>query len=372
MWPFKDENFSTGFVPNEEQHTDPRNLCYDDIAFGAAPVPESGDVFSRKPFFLNQWGSSSCTTHASVSDIHQTLGRLLSARHAYFKIKRDPKYDSSRIPYGAYMKDAIVVLIKDGVADYELCPDDNNHISESSYVDLQETVEMAASAKKNVLGGSYIYPTIARGSQAIFDSTIRYMWEQKRPVMIGVQWYSDYNDARDGGVIKAEFPKSDSTGHALLAVVWKTINGEPYIGCVNSWGDYWGDKGMVWIPRNFSVIYTAIAYIPEEVEKDLKIVKTTVEIPVRDLHKERSNAQELRAIIDSTFPNVPDVKANTQNILARSIGGREWLAIVKAVVYLGWSFTDVLNYLYAKSRGKTDSEAYSLDFTVSRDQFFKK
>ncbi len=270
------------------------------------------------------------------------------------------------------MKDSVSVYIKEGSCDYELLPNWGAVGSEEDYLYFVPTKEMRESAKKNA-GGSYVYTTTTRGSKAIFDATIRYMWEQKRPVKVGVRWYKEYNKQRKGGIIPARMPDSMWYGHDMCAVAWKEIDGEPYIGFINSWGPNWGDKGMAWLPRNFAHFYSPIAVIPPIKERDLEIEKDVeVVIEKRNLHKERANAQELTAMVKVKFPEVGDVEANANNIVARSLFGKKKIMFTKAVSYLGWDFTDVINYLYAHSRGKTKEDAYNLNFKILREDYFKK
>ncbi len=366
-----------GYVHNEDHDTDPRNLAYDDIVvFGAPIIPKDGFISARKHRVLNQGRTSSCTMHSTFGCTHQTSGAEISPRHGYWKIKTDSKYPSSKIGYGAYLKDSVAVLVNEGVCDYDLAPNEGYVGKEDAYLRLQETPEMRESAKDNK-GGSYVYVTRSRGSQAIFDATVRYMFEQKRPVKIGMKWYREYNKARNGGVVPAKFPDSSWSGHDMCAVAWREdYNGEPYLGLINSWGPYWGDNGMIWIPRNYSHLYTGIAYVPPDKETELKIdkeIKAEIKITERNIHKERAIAYDLRRFIDEVwFENIGTEEQRTANAVARGIAGRRWYVIVKAVTYFGWKYSDVKNYLYAHSRGKTETKAYELDFSIKRSDYFKK
>jgi C1A family cysteine protease len=40
-------------------------------------------------------------------------------------------------------------------------------------------------------------------------------------------------------------------GHAVVAVGYKTIRGQLYFECRNSWGTRWGDKGYFWMPASY-------------------------------------------------------------------------------------------------------------------------
>ena len=360
----------TGMVPNEELDQDPRNLAYDQMVVFGGEIPKQGEVYGRLPEILNQNQSHSCTLHSTVGAVHQISGELLSPRYGYWRIKTDKKYPSSLLPYGAHMKDSVSVLINEGICDYELLPNENTD-TEEGYLNVSDSNIMHENAKKNA-GGTYLYATLAGGTTAIFDAVVKYMWEQKQPVKVGVRWYQEYNNARKGGVIPAVWATSQWAGHDMCAVEWKEINGEPYLGFLQSWGDKWGDEGKVWMPRNYSYFYSPIAVIPSLKAQDLEIKKP---IPLaqseRNKHKERANAQELTALTEVKFPKVGDPKANGQNAIARSIFGKEKLVFINAVCYLGWTFTDIINHLYARSRSKIDDKAFKLDFTLKRGEQIK-
>jgi C1A family cysteine protease len=40
-------------------------------------------------------------------------------------------------------------------------------------------------------------------------------------------------------------------GHAVVAVGYKTIRGQLYFECRNSWGPGWGDHGYFWLPAAY-------------------------------------------------------------------------------------------------------------------------
>jgi hypothetical protein len=364
---------TTGALWSEEDLNDPRNLAYDEmsIAFGSG-IPEGGNILARPAHVFNQFRTSACTSHSTCGAIHQTEGHLLSPRYTQTIIKNDPKYPSYNIPYGAYMLDSVKLKISDGIADIETVPNDETN-SDKEYLALDITEEMFENAKQ-YKGGSWVYPTRYRSSEEIFDATVRYMHEQKRPVKIGVSWqqnWSGYNQVRKTGIFPARPIEGSGSGHDIYAVAWKWIDGEPYLGCMNSWGTSWGDKGMVWFPRNYTKFHSPIAFIEPIKEKDLKIEKDVdVVITEKKPWAERANAQELEAFIGKKFPLDVPIESRASNIVARENFGKKKLMFTKACTYLGWQFTDVINHLYALSRGKTEEEAYKLNFKIYRKDYF--
>ena len=345
-------------IPNPELDQDPRNLSYDQMMVFGGEIPDSGNVLARPPVFLNQDRTASCTMHSTVGAIHQTTGKLLSPRWGFWRLKTDKKYLSSSLPYGAYMHEAAKVAVNEGLPNYELLPNYSTH-SDEDYLTFPTTKEMHDSAKHNA-GGSYVYATTDKNSRMIFDAVVKYMYEQKRPVKMGVRWYKEYNKQRNKGVIPARWAEGSWSGHDMLAIAWKKIEGEPYIGFINSWGPNWGDKGMAWFPRNYAFFYSPIAVLPEKKTEDLEIKKKVADIKEpRNLHKERANAWELRRWIDEVW--FKDEGTEEQRLVrrtARGIAGKEWYVLVKALSYFGWTMRDIHAYLAARANKQTKARAY--------------
>lgn len=370
MWPLKQEQ-TTGMLPNRHLDEDPRNLSYAEMMVFGGSIPDQGNVIARPIIFYNQGRSHSCTMQATVGAIHQTTGVELSQRWGYWKLKTDSKYASSELAYGAFMTEAAKVTVKEGLPNYHLLPNIHTE-SEEGYLNVTPTEEMHTSAKSNA-GGTYLYATLDRGSTSIFDATVKYMHEQKRPVQVGARWHREYNRQRRGGIIPAVSPDSTWAGHDMPAVAWKMIGDEPYLGFIQSWGPSWGDYGMTWMPRNYSQFYSPLIIIPKIKEKDLKIEKyTDVVITEKNADKERVNARELTAMVAKKFPLDVPPAAQARNGVAREIFGRKKLLLTKSTSYLGWKFTDVINHLYAHSRGKTETNAYNLNFKIYRKDYFTK
>jgi len=66
------------------------------------------------------------------------------------------------------------------------------------------------------------------------------------------------------------------------------------------------------------------------------------------------------------FPFNVEILAKSNNEAARAIAGRNWLLIVQAVTYRGYTVKDIENYLYAQSRNKTGTKAYNFDLTRNK------
>lgn len=354
MFDFLRKEFPTGMVPDPARDNDPRNLQYDDIApLSGADVPDTGDI-EKGSWTLNQNRSSSCTCHSTVYAVNQVIGMQLSPRYVYHEIKTNPKYPSSTLPHGAYMVDSVKVMCDAGIAEYLICPNDGTE-SDEAYLNYTPTISVTDSAAHHK-GGSYVYVTNSTDNAFKCAQIVRFMYEQQKPVKVGITWHSSFNNARKTGIVPATPPTGNLAGHDMLAVAWKSINGVRYIGFRNSWGPDWGDHGRIWIPRELLKISAGIAYVaplPKPVAPD----------STRDEHLEKYTASELRKVIYAKFPL--DI-ASEVNTTARSLAGRLWLVLVQGVSYRGWTNTDVINYLYAHSRNMTDTKAYSFDFNIPK------
>lgn len=352
------KELTTGCIPDPARDNDPRNLLYDDIApMSGNEIPDDGDIEEDK-WTLNQNRTTSCTCHSTVTLINQTMGKKLSPRYAFKRIKTDAKYPSSMLPTGAYMVDSVKLAINEGLPAYDICPNANT-TSDQEYLNFTPTESLRQDAKTNT-GGAYVY--VATGNDNAFKCAqiVRYMYEQKKPIKVGMTWYKSFNEARKGGVVPPTPPSGNTSGHDMMCVAWKKINGEEYLGFRNSWGDAWGDKGRIWIPRKYLRISAGIAMIPPE-----KVIMPE-KIEERDYELERYKASLLRKAIYEKFPlNVSDSALKT-NTIARSLAGTQWLLLVQAVSYREYTNTDVINYLYARSRNKTSTKAYSFDFTKNK------
>jgi len=359
---FRDNEVTTGFVENPEADSDPRNIRYDEIApLAGGGIPESGDV-EKHVFTLNQGKSLSCTLHSMMSAVLNGRNKKISPRYGYHRIKADPKYPSSQLSYGAFMIDSFKLMTNEGICDYELCPNESTD-SDAAYRAVTVSPPMEASARQNK-GGGYLYVTTgAKTPEERFYDIIRYMHEQQDGVRVGLEWRSSFNNARKTGIVPPQTPTGSLSGHDMFCTSWKKINGVEYLGFRNSFGETWGDAGKIWLPKNYFRISTGIAALHPKLEV---VIPKPIPPEEKNKHQERANMQELQAMVNLKFPlNVPE-KDKLLNAKALSEFGTKKLVFMQAVTYFGWTFIDVINYLYARSRGKTREKAYWLDFTKTK------
>lgn len=71
---------------------------------------------------------------------------------------------------------------------------------------------------------------------------------RRQPVSVAVNANSEAFQLYKSGILTGDACGTD-INHAVLAVGYGTMNGQPYFKVKNSWGTGWGDKGYVYIER---------------------------------------------------------------------------------------------------------------------------
>ena len=73
------------------------------------------------------------------------------------------------------------------------------------------------------------------------------------PISFGFTVYESFeSDVGANGLVPMPQPNEKTLGgHAVVAVGYKTISGQLYFECRNSWGAGWADHGYFWMPASY-------------------------------------------------------------------------------------------------------------------------
>jgi C1A family cysteine protease len=73
------------------------------------------------------------------------------------------------------------------------------------------------------------------------------------PISFGFTVYSSFEtNVGANGIVPMPQPQEKVLGgHAVVAIGYKTIRGQLYFECRNSWGDAWADHGYFWMPASY-------------------------------------------------------------------------------------------------------------------------
>jgi hypothetical protein len=99
--------------------------------------------------------------------------------------------------------------------------------------------------------------------------------------------YESFNNALFDGIVPAPNTKKEYWigGHMMLIIGWKKIAGEEHWIVLNSWGKWWGDNGLCYIPVNsyeFSEAWSLTDGIYPAREITFKTIKFSVKPELRN------------------------------------------------------------------------------------------
>jgi len=222
----------SGAIPEKPSKKDYR---FEYVA-GAGILPEEFSLRDKVEWIKDQGRSLSCTGQAT-SYYLEILNKLET--NQYTKLSARDIYSSVHLPNGgAYIRDAVIYPVKNGVMTEEDAP---------SYINGNPPTEAYMRQRNDIteedIERGYTY--LAKSAFRIYSKSIE---DIKRAIynyngcIIGVVgdnagWGKPYK-----GIVK--LPKRREWGHAIYLIGWKKINGVDYFEFVNSFGDGWGDNGF--------------------------------------------------------------------------------------------------------------------------------
>ena len=110
-----------------------------------------------------------------------------------------------------------------------------------------------------------------RYSRVLQDQTaIQNVLASGFPISFGFTVYASFEtDVGADGIVPMPAPTEQVLGgHAVVAIGYKTIRGQLYFECRNSWGPTWADQGYFWMPAAYltSASLASDFWVIEQVE----------------------------------------------------------------------------------------------------------
>lgn len=200
-------------------------------------LPQEVDLRGEMPPVYNQGDIGSCTANAIAAAFDFERGRQglpfinPSRLFLYYNerlLAGDTDYDG-----GAQIRDGVKVVSQIGVVPEAMWP----YISADLYTEPPQQIYEAANKD------------LALEYRRVDPIYIRYVLAQGFPVIFGFTVFSSFLGIAGDGIMPLPTPDdSVDGGHAVLAVGYTQVGGDPYFIVRNSWGAGWGDQGYFYMP----------------------------------------------------------------------------------------------------------------------------
>lgn len=259
------------------------DFSYQKYFGGVSELPTEDFIIGEPLEVKNQLDTLTCTAQAVTSVSEDQEGVPLEASYTWAKIKEIDGGKRLAKPV-----DACKAATKFGFLEKKFSPfslEKNGEEFISNPRNWGYTWDMYALQHKK---GAFFK---VDGQKDLFDSIMATMWRnrhKKQSVFTGGYWQFWWNGISNG-VIPKDSPYDKVNPHAFKIYGRKTIDGEPHVVALNSYGSEVGDNGRFYLPREI-VNKLAFAYVfedanPEDVKKTWNIAQLVKYIVVKLLKK---------------------------------------------------------------------------------------
>lgn len=200
-----------------------------------------------------------CTAYATTAVSEDQEGIELSVEYQFMLTKLvSGKPDE----WGANLRDAGKAMVNYGSVPVSFTSMDIHRDGRSAVVDPTNYRDVSDSFAKEFKKDSFM---AVSGPYDLFDNIRSTLWQmrsEKRTIVKGILWRSEWSRAPRGVIDDKEY-SANGTGHAFKIFGWTTIEGVEYLVAQLSNGEEQGDKGVFYMARgiiNESAKYGAITF----------------------------------------------------------------------------------------------------------------
>ncbi|MEJ2621779.1 MAG: C1 family peptidase [Candidatus Thiodiazotropha sp.] len=217
---------------------------YDGDRFGSTlgddpSIPSSIDLSGNFPTPGSQGRQNSCTGWAvgyALKSYHEKVEEQWAFSHA---TTFSPAWIYNQVnggeDRGAYIDDALEILINRGGATWENMPyDETNYTSQPSQQAISQAANYKAVELRSITSAQQMKAALAN----------------RNPVVLGIYLYPEFNNLSGPNSVYNTISGESSGGHAVTVVGYDDNQFGGAFKVINSWGTSWGDNGFFWLPYN--------------------------------------------------------------------------------------------------------------------------
>jgi len=226
----------------------------------------------RPTTIKNQGEIRSCVGHALASsrEIGEALQKHIcefSPGYIYANREEHTYFDEGMIP-----REAIASLKKSGVPRYQLFPYNETYPSVKQKLDETKTACDLDAEPHRISAYAQLYSVLDVKTALLSIGA----------VPVAYTLYESFYSVSSDGLVPIPNKKKESWlgNHMMLIIGWKKIGGVECWIVLNSWGQWWGDKGLCYIPTK-GYDFTEAWSLTDEVYPAREVTFKTIKFSIK-------------------------------------------------------------------------------------------
>lgn len=255
-----EDDYSTGLNFNDEQYEQvPIKATLTRSLYGSS-LPSSASLKKYAPTPLSQgnygtcvgWSSAFCAFTILVAQSNNWTDKAVIDAHTFspgFVYSQIKTASDVGCKYGTYIPDALDLMKTKGVPKYS-----EMNISCPTSISL-EVFNQAAKYKIQ----DYAKLFDSYNIESVKNQAVKKSLSEGKPVVIGMKCPSSFNKAK-GYWVPTEDASQNHGGHAMCVIGYDDNKYGGAFEIQNSWGDWWGNNGYIWIKYSDFQTWVKYAY----------------------------------------------------------------------------------------------------------------